>query len=75
MRWLFVSFVWTPPEPGVVFDTSHYEGSSFARSAALFATFYHTIGKDDCGPFMLGSLGWSEMIQNVARIGLVYNEA
>ena len=75
MRWLFVSFVWTPPEPGVVFDSSHYEGSPFARSAALFATFYHTFGKDDCGPVMLGSLGWSEMIQNVARIELVYNEA
>ena len=74
MRWLFVSFVWAPPGPGVPFDNAHYDCSPFARNAALFATFYHTVGKDDCGPVMLGSLGWAEMIQNVARIELVYNE-
>ncbi|TBU24364.1 hypothetical protein BD309DRAFT_27712 [Dichomitus squalens] len=74
MKWLFVSFVWSPPEPGVAFDNSHYEGSSFARNAVLFGTFYHTTGKDDWGPVMLGSLGWSEMIQNVVRIELVYHE-
>ncbi|EJF65601.1 hypothetical protein DICSQDRAFT_166604 [Dichomitus squalens LYAD-421 SS1] len=58
----------------VAFDNSHYEGSSFARNAVLFGTFYHTTGKDDWGPVMLGSLGWSEMIQNVVRIELVYHE-
>ncbi|KAI0744310.1 hypothetical protein C8Q80DRAFT_1338337 [Daedaleopsis nitida] len=61
--------------PGVAFTNAHYEGSLFARNALLFGVFYHTFGKDDSGPVMLGSLGWAELIQNVARIELIYDEA
>ena len=75
MKWLFLTFVWAPPEPGVAFTNAHYEGSLFARNACLFGVFYHTFGRDDSGPVMLGSLGWAELIQNVARIELIYNEA
>ncbi|RPD54427.1 hypothetical protein L226DRAFT_515499 [Lentinus tigrinus ALCF2SS1-7] len=74
MKWLFITFIWTPPDPSVAFTNAHYEGSLFAGNAVLFGTFYHTFGKDDAGPVMLGSLGWAELIRNVARIELIYND-
>ena len=69
MKWLFMTFVWAPSEGGA---NSQFEGSHFAQSAVLYGTFYHTFGKDDYGPVMLGSLGWAELIQNIARIELIY---
>ena len=69
---MYISFIWRPPEHGAPLDNSDYENSSFARNAVVFGTFYNTVGKDDWGPVMLGSLGWSEMIQNVARIELIF---
>ena len=70
MKWLFMTFVWQLSDGG---SNSQFEGSHFAHNAVLYGTFYHTFGKDDAGPIMLGSLGWAELVNNVARIELMYN--
>ena len=74
MKWLYITFVWRPPEPGQPFVQAHYDESPFAHNAAIYGTFYHTLGRDDLGPVLLGSLGWEELVRNVARIELIYSE-
>ncbi len=66
----------TCPYNGVseAYQTDHFERSRYAKEADILGTFYDIHGTSDTGPVKLSGLGWDEMMQNVVKLEVVYDE-
>ena len=71
--WAFIAFgFWRPRSKDHVFFEKEDYDMSFSRTCSVFATFHGVYGQDDAGRVKVASLGWEDMMWNVARLDLVY---
>ena len=74
MEWLYGTLIWKPKRS---YDTyvpsTHFNQSNFSKEASIQGTFYHIHGEDDKGPIALSEVGWAEMVPNIVKMELFYD--
>nr|VWP01773.1 CP2 domain-containing protein [Ganoderma boninense] len=74
LEWVYRKLVWKPKSERHAYNKVLFETSKFAKEAVVLATFYDVHGANDTGPMLLSGLGWAEMIENVVKLKVVYEE-
>ena len=73
---MYRKFIWpdTPQYKRQAYTTSHFASTRYCKEARVLGTFYTILGADDTGPVIISELGWAEMMQNVVKLEVVYDE-
>ena len=77
LEWIYRRHVWMPKKTYGVEETYqgyHFQGSRFKKEVGLLGTFYYVHGAGDSGPVKLSALGWADMILNVVKLEVLYDE-
>ncbi|PIL29694.1 hypothetical protein GSI_08132 [Ganoderma sinense ZZ0214-1] len=74
LEWMYQKFMWKPQRKYDVYKTFYFESSRYSKEAKVLGTFHDVHGASDMGPVVLSELGWAEMMENVVKLEVVYDE-
>ncbi|PIL28022.1 hypothetical protein GSI_09873 [Ganoderma sinense ZZ0214-1] len=74
LEWVYRKFVWRPDGEYDTYRIYYFERSKFSKQAIILGTFYNVHGASDTGLMLLSGLGWVEMIENVVKLKVFYEE-